>query len=155
MSDEEINADRVRREAAKHAGPDDAEGKARAEKRHSAAQYRVLPRNDAPLTAEGQEFVDPDELDQARREVGVDQAEAVRQAIDRKPADRTATPQPATQTFIHVVQAGETLASIAEAYYGEADRWQDVYAANRDAIGADPNRVYPGLQLMIPDAEMD
>jgi nucleoid-associated protein YgaU len=51
---------------------------------------------------------------------------------------------------LHVVKAGESLASIAEAELGDRALWSLLYKANRDQI-KDPTRIYPGQQLTIPD----
>lgn len=49
----------------------------------------------------------------------------------------------------HVVQAGETLASIARDHYGSAAEWQRILEANRDQI-SDPNRLAIGTRLALP-----
>jgi nucleoid-associated protein YgaU len=50
---------------------------------------------------------------------------------------------------LHVVQPGESLASIAEQELGDKMLWPLVYKANRDRI-KDPARIYPGQELTIP-----
>ena len=50
---------------------------------------------------------------------------------------------------LHVVRAGETLATIARSELGDVALWPVLYRANRDRI-KDPARVYPGQQLAIP-----
>lgn len=49
----------------------------------------------------------------------------------------------------HVVRSGESLASIALRYYGDAARTQAIYQANRDRI-RDPEHLHPGQTLVIP-----
>jgi nucleoid-associated protein YgaU len=49
----------------------------------------------------------------------------------------------------HTVQRGETLASIATRYLGNASREMDIFDANRDRMN-DPDQVFPGQQLLIP-----
>lgn len=49
----------------------------------------------------------------------------------------------------HVVQAGETLASIAERYLGQASKEMAIFDANRDRMN-DPDQILPGQQLLIP-----
>jgi nucleoid-associated protein YgaU len=46
-------------------------------------------------------------------------------------------PPPAPPTY--TVVAGDTLSGIAERFYGDATLWIDIYQANRDVIGEDPN----------------
>ena len=48
------------------------------------------------------------------------------------------------------VQPGDSLAGIARQHYGDAAAWRQIYAANRDAIGPDPNRLEVGLELTLP-----
>lgn len=53
-----------------------------------------------------------------------------------------------TQTYI--VKKGETLAEIAEMFYGTRN-WKPIYDANRNVIGPNPNAIVPDRQLLIPD----
>src|SRR5690625_5335688 len=46
----------------------------------------------------------------------------------------------------HTVAPGDTLSEIAGSYSAD---WQDIYAANRDVIGADPDLIYPGTVLSV------
>ena len=48
------------------------------------------------------------------------------------------------------VQAGDTLAVIAEKQYGDATQWRRIYDANKDTIGADPDKLKLGTTLKIP-----
>ncbi len=50
------------------------------------------------------------------------------------------------------VKAGDTLSSIAKEVLGSADRWQELYDANRDII-QDPNTIQIGMTLQIPADE--
>jgi len=50
---------------------------------------------------------------------------------------------------LHRVRHAETLSSIALAFYGDPNRWEHIYQANRHYI-ADPNRLDPGQSLVIP-----
>ncbi|MFF8538465.1 transglycosylase family protein [Streptomyces sp. SAS_267] len=49
----------------------------------------------------------------------------------------------------HVVKTGETLASIARKYRVTGG-WQTLYTVNKKKIGASPDRLAKGLQLVIP-----
>ncbi len=51
----------------------------------------------------------------------------------------------------HVVVPGDTLSALAARYLGDADRWPEIYAANRGLI-ADADLIYPGQELTIPTA---
>ncbi len=48
------------------------------------------------------------------------------------------------------VRPGDTLSSIAQRYYGSTADWRLLYQANR-AVIADPNEIFPGEVLDIPD----
>jgi nucleoid-associated protein YgaU len=48
----------------------------------------------------------------------------------------------------HVVEKGETLASIASKYYGDANQWPHILKANPGLVA---NRIPPGTKLNIPD----
>jgi nucleoid-associated protein YgaU len=65
------------------------------------------------------------------------------------PVQPTPTTTP-TPLAIHRVQATDTLASIAEEYYGAQRNWRLIYEANRTLIGDDPNALPVGVDLVIP-----
>ena len=74
-------------------------------------------------------------------------------------ADRGGAPEPpsppdhaAPHARSVTVQPGDSLAGIARQRYGDAAAWRQIYAANRDAIGPDPNRLEVGLELTLPGA---
>ena len=50
----------------------------------------------------------------------------------------------------YTVRFGDSLSQIAESYYGDAMKYKVVFAANQDIV-ADPNNIYPGQRLEIPD----
>lgn len=45
---------------------------------------------------------------------------------------------------------GDTLASIAERFYGDPALWRRIYDANRQAIGDNPDSLRLGTVLTIP-----
>ena len=55
---------------------------------------------------------------------------------------------------VHVVRAGESLATIAHGELGDIALWPVLYRANRDRI-KDPARIYPGQELTIPEPGSD
>ena len=61
----------------------------------------------------------------------------------------TAASAPPSPERRHVVREGESLASIARDYYGDDERAQAIYAANRDQI-RDPEHLRPGQTLILP-----
>lgn len=55
--------------------------------------------------------------------------------------------QPQEQWY--TVAAGDSLSKIAKRFYGDANRWQKIFEANRDQI-KDPDLIHPGQKLKIP-----
>jgi nucleoid-associated protein YgaU len=55
-----------------------------------------------------------------------------------------------TASDAYIVQAGDTLRSIAQQAYGDAAQWPRIYDANRDTIGPDPDALEAGMRLRIP-----
>lgn len=50
---------------------------------------------------------------------------------------------------IHTVAEGETLSAISRRVYGCANRWEEIFDANRDQLD-DPDLIRPGQTLRIP-----
>jgi LysM repeat protein len=53
-------------------------------------------------------------------------------------------------TTTYTVQAGDSLSSIAEKFYGDGSQWTKIYEANKQVIGPNPNNIRPGMVLTIP-----
>jgi LysM repeat protein len=53
------------------------------------------------------------------------------------------------QEFItYVVRAGDSLSAIAQKFYGDANRWKEIWEANKDTV-PDPNVITVGQELRI------
>jgi len=50
----------------------------------------------------------------------------------------------------YTVRSGDSLSKIAERFFCDALKYNEVFAANRDIV-ADPNKIFPGQRLAIPD----
>lgn len=50
---------------------------------------------------------------------------------------------------IYEVKAGDSLSKIAKQVYGDANRYMDIFNANKDKL-SDPNKIQPGQKLAIP-----
>ena len=65
----------------------------------------------------------------------------------------SSVPPPAATTSsgprVHVVQLGDSLFKISQQYYGQASRWDEIAAANRDVL-PNPNQLVVGTPLRIP-----
>ena len=51
----------------------------------------------------------------------------------------------------YTVKKGDSLSKIAKQFYGDANKWKKIHAANADRI-PNPDLIHPGLQLTIPEA---
>jgi nucleoid-associated protein YgaU len=51
----------------------------------------------------------------------------------------------------YVVEDGDTLIGISRRYYGTGEKFDLIYQANREQLGA-PDRLRPGMVLTIPEA---
>ena len=68
-------------------------------------------------------------------------------SVASAPGGPGATAVPALRT--HVVAAGDSLSRLAQRYYGDAKRWQEIYNANAALLG--PNGILKvGTELRIP-----
>jgi nucleoid-associated protein YgaU len=71
-------------------------------------------------------------------------------------AEKAAAEQAAAQRANwkrHTVAAGETLSDISLKYYKTANRWKEIYEANKDVIGDNHNLIKPGQELVIPETQ--
>ena len=108
----------------------------------------TLDESPAPAAPEpaGTEVVGTEVVD---REV-VD-SDAVEAAPTASLPTEPATPLP-DGSRLHTVAPGEYLKQLALLYYGDELLWSLIYDANLDVIGADPNILSAGQQLVIPPA---
>ena len=50
---------------------------------------------------------------------------------------------------VYVVKANDTLRKIAKETLGDAERWKEIYEANKGKI-KNPDKILPGQELTIP-----
>jgi len=57
---------------------------------------------------------------------------------------------PAAEVYeTYVVAKGDSLSRIAKRVYGSANEWKRIFEANTDLL-KDPDKIYPGQKLKIP-----
>jgi nucleoid-associated protein YgaU len=57
---------------------------------------------------------------------------------------------PAGQQRTYTVVAGDSLSKIAKREYGDANKWHQIYAANKATI-SNPDLIHPGQVLTLPN----
>lgn len=50
---------------------------------------------------------------------------------------------------LYEVKSGDTLSKIAQQYYGDSDKYNVIFEANKPML-TDPSKIYPGQTLIIP-----
>lgn len=54
------------------------------------------------------------------------------------------------EAVFHTVERGDTLSKIAQEHYGSANKYQEIFEANKPML-KDPDKIYPGQVLRIPE----
>jgi nucleoid-associated protein YgaU len=52
----------------------------------------------------------------------------------------------------YTVRSGYSLSKIAKALMGDAKKWRQLYEANKDVVGNNPDLIKPGQVLKIPSS---
>jgi nucleoid-associated protein YgaU len=56
---------------------------------------------------------------------------------------------PAPEASFHDVEHGDTLSAISSKVYGDANKYEQIFEANKPMLKS-PDRIYPGQKLVIP-----
>ena len=92
--------------------------------------------------------------DQATREkvvMALGNLQGVSQVDDQMTLPEGAVAQVQEPVF-YTVQRGDSLSKIAKAHYGDAMKYPTIFEANQPML-SDPNKIYPGQVLRIPEIE--
>ena len=85
------------------------------------------------------------------REAAAERAAKIQAEAEAREAAQKAAEEAERNKVRHTVVAGETLSHISLKYYKTANRWKEIYEANKDQI-RDPDQIYPGQIFTVPDA---
>jgi nucleoid-associated protein YgaU len=66
--------------------------------------------------------------------------------------DNMTAAQAAPEAQYYEVKSGDTLSKIAKQHYGDANKYHQIFEANRPML-KDPDEIYPGQRLRIPAAQ--
>ncbi len=66
-----------------------------------------------------------------------------------KVTDDLAVQERAPEAQYHTVAKGDTLSAIAKKYYGDANKYPEIFEANKPML-KHPDKIYPGQSLRIP-----
>lgn len=67
--------------------------------------------------------------------------------------ETTQTPKLEDLPSDYTIQEGDSLWKISEQVYGSGYNWNDVYEANKEALGGNPNSLAEGTKITLPKAE--
>ena len=64
-------------------------------------------------------------------------------------ADAQTVPASTVPVEYYLIKSGDTLSRIAKQHYGDANRYPEIFEANREVI-EDADRIFPGQKIRIP-----
>ena len=64
---------------------------------------------------------------------------------------QAAAPAAAAKTQYYTIESGDSLSKIADRFYGDPQKYKDLFEANREVI-QDPDKIYPGQKIRVPNA---
>ncbi|GIO33262.1 hypothetical protein J2TS6_44030 [Paenibacillus albilobatus] len=69
---------------------------------------------------------------------------------NKSKAGKTSRPDTKKKSKTYVVKSGDNLSKIAKLELGNSSKWQAIYSLNKRTIGKDPNKIKPGMKLVMP-----
>ncbi len=97
---------------------------------------------------DGTAYIDGEAADAATKDrviLAVGNTEGVEQVDEQI----TIAKDDGSESEMYVVESGDTLWAIAQATYGDGNRYPDIFEANKPMLD-DPDKIYPGQVLRIP-----
>jgi nucleoid-associated protein YgaU len=108
----------------------------------------VLGANGGDSTEGAESIIDDNDSSEAPVEPIEERSEGF-QAVREDVVEEVVDPPVDTTPRIHIVAANETLSSIAQLHYGDANKWSLIAEANKDVI-KNVDRLTLGMRLAIP-----
>lgn len=75
-------------------------------------------------------------------------------SLKRKKAAQAKAEAEKKEPRTYTVQPGDNLSKISQEVYGDANRWREIFEANKDQIEK-PSLIRPGQKLRIPEPEQE
>ncbi len=69
--------------------------------------------------------------------------------IEEVKADELTSPAQTVEVQYYEIQEGDSLWKIAKAFYGDGNKYEQIFEANREVI-QDPDKIFPGQKIRIP-----
>ncbi len=69
--------------------------------------------------------------------------------IEEVRADELTSPAQTVEVQYYEIQEGDSLWKIAKAFYGDGNKYEQIFEANREVI-QDPDKIFPGQKIRIP-----
>ncbi|TWT42357.1 LysM domain/BON superfamily protein [Phycisphaerae bacterium RAS1] len=85
----------------------------------------------------------------ARKSIGKSKSSSDESLAPRSSAKSASKSSGKSGGRTYVVRKGDTLSEISEKMYGDADKWEKIYNANKSRV-KDPKRLKVGTKLVIP-----
>ena len=101
-----------------------------------SAEYRAALKNEQELKA-----LESKDKAEVKAEKSVCPDDAAQKEVKAEPEIPTS----------YIVRKNDNLWNIAKAIYGKGEKWTVIFEANKEKI-KDPNKLKPGLELLIPPA---
>ncbi len=144
--------ERMRERAAAKRSAENAEKRAEARKSTELEKYvREMGLEVSGLDIrfdDGTAYIDGEAADAATKE-RVILAVGNTDGVDKVDEELTVAQDDASDSEMYVVEKGDTLWAIAQATYGDGNRYPDIFEANKPML-TDPDLIFPGQVLRIP-----
>lgn len=91
----------------------------------------------------------PSQEDREKIVLLVGNSQGVSKVDDQLTVSQAETTDTKEASTFHTVSSGDTLSKIAKKHYGDAQKYQAIFEANRPML-SDPDKIFPGQVLRIP-----
>ena len=89
----------------------------------------------------------------AEHKAAVEKAAAEKLAAEKLAAEKLAAEKAAKPVQKYILKEGETWTHVSLKFYGHITEpyWRPIYEANKATVGEDYHRIWPGMEIIIPE----